>query len=499
MLVLIILLVGVALFSHRHYKAVKSKEASRVVVKGHTFSENVEQKPEQDLSRPPVENVRQCCVIGAGRVGAVTGLVLASQNPEVQFCVVDSNERVISAWNSDTPPFVEAGVEDLLFDDACLDGNTIEQSSKETVQIDRVERRRKLPNLTFSTNVHAGVTAAELVFLCVEMEPGSDELNHSYLDRTLQTIAHASTGHKIIVQRTTAPYGATQYIKNHLEQISSPTATFTTLTSPDFSLPGSITADTLTPRRVIIGHIYAPATSVKSITALKRLYTPWVGDERIVTMDAWSAELGRMGSKAAVAQQVAAAGALGMACGATEASMANVGWMLGVDLGVRAGMGRALRDEVRCLGALARGAGMEAVAGYWQGVLRMEEERCRGLVKGVQGVKTVAVVGVEDRDMIVVVLGELRRAGAVVRVWDGVASKEQVQEVIQGVTGSEGITVAESLQDACSGCSAVLLHGSWRVDEGWQAIADSMEQRKVLNIGGTDAGKTRQLGLDVMH
>lgn len=104
------------------------------------------------------------------------------QNPDFQFCIADSNERTINAWNSDNLPLYEPGLEEALFDDQSLSVNGTDTSTEQLHNgkytymgidtVNHVQRCRRLPNLTFSTNVHAAVTAAELIFLCIDMERG---------------------------------------------------------------------------------------------------------------------------------------------------------------------------------------------------------------------------------------------------------------------------------------------------------------------------------------
>ncbi len=256
---------------------------------------------------------------------------------------------------------------------------------------------------------------------------------------------------------------------------------------------------------MIIGHIYTPETSTEGITALKRLYTPWVPDERIVTMDAWSAELGRIASKASLAQRVVEAKAVGMLCAGTEASVGNVGWMVGCGLDCGTGTGTGigwLRSDLRCFVGLAGELGMGEVEAYWRGVLRMDEMLYRRDVEGLvqslpEGGRKVAVVGLAGD--VAVVLAELRRSGASVKVWDGTASEEQVRGVLQAVDSE--ITIAESLEDACFGCSAFVLHGqSGTFDGAWKAIADPMEVPKMLlyTAGVLDRARVQQLGLRVL-
>ena len=100
----------------------------------------------------------------------MTAVVLASQNPHIQFSVVDNDAGLINAWNSDRPPVFEPGLEEMLFEEISslnLDASAIPDQS---IASDCSQpRKRKLTNLTFSTNVHAGVAAADLIFLCSEI------------------------------------------------------------------------------------------------------------------------------------------------------------------------------------------------------------------------------------------------------------------------------------------------------------------------------------------
>ncbi|KAL6233790.1 hypothetical protein BDW75DRAFT_241670 [Aspergillus navahoensis] len=535
------------LFSNRirQYKALAFKarqpDHDQVVVKGHTYSEAVDRDEKVEVesgsrssgsgSRGQVENVRRVCIVGAGKEGAITGIVLAAQNPEVEFCVADTDGELIRVWNSDSLPFSEPGLEEMLFNDEALRARAEDETENEkpaiidhdpeqdqhnlagTVSIAQVERRRRLLNLNFSTDVHAALVPAELVFLCLEMDlsaGGFDgSLPHSYLDSTLQAIALATAGHKIIVQRSTAPYGATAYIRTELRAISSPNATYTVLANPALALPGSLVSSMLAPSSIILGHIFSSTTSTPAIIALKRLYASFVPEDRIVTMDAYSAELGAISAKAALVQQMISLDSVRLICDKVGASTGNVGWMLGCPdiCGVRL-RERWMKREVRCLVDLAAGLKMAEVKAYWEGVLKMERMKDRRdvralvrVLKGGERQKKVALLATDvfqDRDMALVVLDELRRAEIMVRVCVDRASRAQIHDVLHNVSGGiDGIAVVDSLEDACAGCNAVVLNRSLGIrDDVMQAIADRMEEPKaLLSLGdGVDGMKMRHLG-----
>lgn len=111
-------------------------------------------------------------------------MVLASQNPHVQFYIVDSDERLINAWNSDRVPISEPGVEELLFEDVEIASPQAQAQAQAQTQLEpesefgefvsQLPRTKKLHNVTFSTNIHAGITPADMVFLCLDTRVGSD-------------------------------------------------------------------------------------------------------------------------------------------------------------------------------------------------------------------------------------------------------------------------------------------------------------------------------------
>ncbi|KAL2810306.1 hypothetical protein BJX63DRAFT_434356 [Aspergillus granulosus] len=518
---ILVILAGVALLLQRRYFAQRDEHNPHVIVKGHTYSEVVESKPTCVVETKKVDDVRRCCIVGAGQVGAITGIVLALKNPNIEFSVVDTNEQLIQAWKSDRTPIPAPGLDDILFDDECLVAIEAPDSNNTTTAITpktepQVGRRRRLKNLSFSSDVHTGVATAELIFLSVEMDDTNQSF--SYLDRTLRTIAAASKGPKILVQRTTCPYGTVQHIKNQLKFLT-PSIPHTILTNPTFALPGCSITESLNPARVVIGHIYSPESRATDLDPLKKLYTSFLPEERIVTMDAYSAELGRMVGKAALAQQVVSLASAGLLSGGCEASSGVVGWMFGVNVngpgpgpsvcgsGIVEGMGMGMqevRKEVKCLVEMAKGLGMDEVAEYWGSVLKMQEFMYRRAVGGLvqqlgetalEG-KRVAVVGCEEeREISATVLKELRRAGLRVNVVGDGALKEQVEKEL-----GEDVVVVDKIGAACSGCSGmVFLGASGPQAGGWQEITGAMKERKVLNLGyGLDGVEMKQLGFEVL-
>ncbi|GKZ95284.1 hypothetical protein CBS63078_6441 [Aspergillus niger] len=512
-------------FSRRRYKAIESAEPP-VVVKGHTYSDSVDETELQPLESKKVEHVRSACIIGAGHVGALTAVVLASQNPHIQFSVVDNDAGLINAWNSDRPPVFEPGLEEMLFEEISslnLDASAIPDQS---IASDCSQpRKRKLTNLTFSTNVHAGVAAADLIFLCSEIFSTitideKERLDLSQLESAIRAIAQVSTGHKIIVQKSTAPCGVVQRMKKILRKTASPSASFDVLSNPDFLVPGTALHDLLYPPRVIIGHIFSEDMSPGALSALKKLYIPWVPEERIITMDAWSSELGKIAANAFLAQQISSLHSLSAICESTNANINHITQTLGLPQRVGFGFGSShLQTEVLCLVYLARELGLQQVAEYWRAVLRMNDSHNRRIsqrvlsqLSGDLTEQKIAVLGFtpkENNNQYSVALGlvrDLSKNGVKVGIYDPFIPADQLENTLRASNASlETVTVADSVETACAGCSAVILHTDWETfgheKVRWQGIAGQMQSPKVFldPYGVFDQFKMQQWGFKMLQ
>ncbi len=58
--------------------------------------------------------MKRICCIGAGYVGGPTMAMIAQQCPHITVNVVDINQARIDAWNSDTLPIYEPGLDEVV-------------------------------------------------------------------------------------------------------------------------------------------------------------------------------------------------------------------------------------------------------------------------------------------------------------------------------------------------------------------------------------------------
>ena len=99
--------------------------------------------------------VTKICCIGAGYVGGPTCAVIAYKCPNVQVTIVDLNQQRIDAWNSDTLPIYEPGLDEVVF-----------------------SARGK--NLFFSTDVDKAILEADLIFVSVNTPTKKSGLGAGY-------------------------------------------------------------------------------------------------------------------------------------------------------------------------------------------------------------------------------------------------------------------------------------------------------------------------------
>ncbi|KAF7155369.1 hypothetical protein CNMCM5623_007440 [Aspergillus felis] len=507
---LLVLLAGITLLiSRRRYRAIADRESPRVIVGGHTYSESVKDG-QSSVREGKIESIRSACIIGAGPVGALSAIVLASQNPHVRFHVVDDNPRLITAWKSDRLPVCEPGLDELVFQDHAVASERPKKQADQRIEMhERVEdqpRIRKLRNITFSTNIHAGIAASDIIFLCVDppLDNSSDDetpgLDLTNLKTAIRAIAQVSAGHRIVVHRGTGPSEIVPRIKKMLKKTASPSASFEVLSNPEFLVPGTAIRDLLYPTRIIIGHMFSEDMSPEALTALKGLYA-WVPEDRIVTMDAWSSELGKIAASAMLVQQTSGIQSLRAICESTNANITHIEQTVGAlsAIGYGAGGSSLLRD-VGCLVYLARELGLPEVAEYWRAVLRMEAYQVRRLARRISDSlprgeerRDVAILGfaskwntIENGNTTATQLvQELTCAGVKVDICDPHVPKEQIERALGLMSGHlDAVTVVEDLHVACSGCGAVVLHTDWdEFKEGrldWEKIAGEMESPKVL-------------------
>jgi UDPglucose 6-dehydrogenase len=248
--------------------------------------------------------------IGAGYVGGPTMAMIAHKCPDRCVTVVDVNADRIRAWQSDSLPIYEPGLQEIV----------------------EAARGR---NLFFSTDIPHGILEADIIFVSVNTptktfgQGAGRAADLQYWEKTAREILLYANGDKIVVEKSTLPVRTAHAMARILNSADS-RFHFEVLSNPEFLAEGSAVRDLETPDRVLIGGHDTPAGR-SATQELADLYATWVPRERILTTSVWSSELSKLAANAFLAQRVSSINSLSALCEATEADIAEVARAVGMD------------------------------------------------------------------------------------------------------------------------------------------------------------------------
>lgn len=226
-------------------------------------------------------------IVGSGYVGLTTGSCLALLG-NVVTCVDSDSERVKSLRNGRIP-FFEEGIDGLV-----RDGVT-------------------QGRLSFTDDLEASISQAEMVFLCLptpELPDGSADL--SSVRAVLTTITRLVAKDAIIVYKSTIPINSLRLLKAWLSR-----SDVHFVSNPEFLREGSAVHDFLHPERIVIG-----GEDNHAMQRVCELYAS-LGGERILT-DNTSAETIKYVSNAYLAMKISFVNEVSRFCGAVGANIGDV-------------------------------------------------------------------------------------------------------------------------------------------------------------------------------
>lgn len=332
--------------------------------------------------------VNSICCLGAGYVGGPTMAMIAAKCPHIQVTVCDMNQARIDAWNSDTLPVYEPGLQEV------------------------VESARGR-NLHFTTDIKPAIAAADLIFVSVGTPTKSYGIGAGraadlcYIESAARLIAEVSHGHKIIVEKSTIPVKTATAIQTILASNSTTNASFEVLSNPEFLAEGTAVADMENPDRILIGGEQTPK-GLAAIEALVEVYANWVPREKIITTNLWSSELSKLVANAFLAQRISSINSISALCEATGADVDEVARAIGSDsrigpkfLKASIGFGGScFQKDILNLVYLCESYNLTQVAAYWRSVVeindyqksRFVEKIVRTLFNTVSG-KRMAILG----------------------------------------------------------------------------------------------------------
>lgn len=386
------------------------------------------------------------CVIGTGYVGLVAGAAFADFGNDV-VCV-DQDETKIRKLNQGIIPIYEPGLDEL------------------------VERNAKKGRIRFSTDLAPSVKGVAVVFMAVGTPQGEDgNADLSALFAAAEQVADAIDGFTVIVDKSTVPVGTADRVQEIFNRRARHEAVV--VSNPEFLKEGDAINDFMRPERVIIG-----TSDERARRIMHELYQPFVRSrERIIDMDARSAELTKYASNAFLATRISFMNNIARLCEIVGADVELVRKGMGSDsrIGPKflyAGTGyggSCFPKDISALLYLSHEKDVyldvveatDAANRRQKRVLVEKLERRFGDLRG----RVIAVLGLAfkpNTDDIReaparVVVQELLERGAVVRAYDPVA----MDNFMAVFPPSAQISYFDNLYDTVTGADAACLVTEW--------------------------------------
>jgi UDPglucose 6-dehydrogenase len=387
-------------------------------------------------------------VIGTGYVGLVAAACFADHGNDVVCADID--ESKVARLRDGHIPIFEPGLEPLV--------------------VRNVEAGR----LRFTTDNAEAARHGEAIFMAVgtpSADDGSADL--SFLFKAAAEIGAALDHWAVIVDKSTVPVGTAERITRIVkEKTDQP---FVVASNPEFLKEGTAVEDFMHPDRVVIGTDDERARDV-----LTRLYRPFFrASERIIYMDARSAEVTKYACNAYLATRVSFINDVANLCDLVGADVEKVRVGMGSDPrignkflypGIGYG-GSCFPKDTRALINTAREHGLSlSLVASAERINEAQKllmvRKTRAMFDGDVGGKTFALWGLafkpETDDVreapSLRIARTLLHDGAQLRIND----PEGVENFMSALGNPDGVTVCEDPYDAAEGADALLLVTEWR-------------------------------------
>jgi UDPglucose 6-dehydrogenase len=403
------------------------------------------------------------CCIGAGYVGGPTMAMIAHKCAEHTVTVVDINQARIDAWNSETLPVYEPGLDEIV-----------------------AQARGK--NLVFTTDVDGSIREADMIFISVNTPTKTYGVGAGraadlrYIEKCARKIAEVCEGDKIIVEKSTLPVRTAESIKRILES-NAAGRKFQILSNPEFLAEGTAIADLEKPDRVLIGGDQS-AEGKAAIQKLVDVYAAWVPQENILTANLWSSELSKLTANAFLAQRISSINAISALCEATEANVDEVAHAIGTDSRIGPKFlkssigfgGSCFQKDILNLVYLCEHFGLPEVAAYWNSVIEMNDHQKHRFARKIVSTlfntvsdKKIAVLGFafkkdtnDTRESAAIyICRDLLEEQASLAIYDPKVPESAMRNDLGLSADDDSITVCGDAYAAAEGAHAILILTEW--------------------------------------
>ncbi len=240
-------------------------------------------------------------VVGTGYVGLVTGTCFAEMGNDVTCVDIDAEK--VTRMQAGEVPIHEPKLPELF---------------RKNIDEGR---------LSFTTDLAEGVSDADAIFLALptpEDKDGSADL--SAVLSVAEKLGPLLSKYAVIVDKSTVPPGTAERVKERVGRHAK--VEFDVVSNPEFLREGQAVNDFLAPDRILIG-----TDSDRAFKVMNRLYRPFVMREpqRILRMDATSAELAKYAANALLASRISFMDELSSVAEAVGADIVRIRTAVGSD------------------------------------------------------------------------------------------------------------------------------------------------------------------------
>ena len=400
-------------------------------------------------------------MIGTGYVGLVSGACFADFGHEVTC--VDKDAGKIAALMQGEVPIYEPGLPDL------------------------VAANTRAGRLTFSSDLPAAVTDADVVFIAVgtPSRRGDGHADLSFVYEAAREIAAALEGFTLVITKSTVPVGTGDEVERIIRE-TRPQAEVAVVSNPEFLREGAAIQDFKHPDRIVVGTEDARAREV-----MAELYRPlYLNRSPILFTDRRTAELIKYAANAFLATKVTFINEIADLAEKVGADVQEVARAIGLDnrigskfLHAGPGFGGSCfpKDAVALL---KTGQDHEAPLRIIEAVVAVNDQRKRAMARKVSAAlggetrgKTIAVLGLTFKpntdDMreapSIPLITALQDMGAKVRAYDPTG-----MEQAKGLIGN--VTFCKDAYDCAEGAAVLVIVTEW---EQFRAL-DFARLRKVM-------------------
>ncbi len=413
-------------------------------------------------------------IIGTGYVGLVTGACFADFGNDVMCLDVDADK--IALLNNGGIPIYEPGLAAL------------------------VARTREAGRLRFTTDIGQSVAHGAVQFIAVGTpsdDDGSADV-HNVL-AAAKSIAQYMEEHKVVVDKSTVPVGTAERVQAVMQEglrARGANIPFGVVSNPEFLKEGAAVEDFMRPDRIVIG-----SADEQAVATMRQLYAPINRvQDRMIVMDARSAELTKYAANAMLATRISFMNELANLSEKLGASIEQVRKGIGSDPRIgyqflHAGCGyggSCFPKDIKALQHSAGEYGMQlTIVDAVEKVNRTQKQRILDKIRTRFGEhldgKRFAVWGLSfkpntddmrDAPSRVVISGLLAR-GATVCAYDPVA----MDEARRVMAREQGISYAQSPVDALDGADALVIATEWKEfrSPDFAAIKTRLKQPVVID------------------